>query len=152
MPSKVLWSAYGTFTTAIDGVTAAPTLKNLANGGRVLGGVIDNTATHDQYADWQLKIKFAVAPAVGAVVEVHFVLSIDGTNYADGDASTTPASAPAMILPVRNVATAQVIAVPYVLLPAGKFKPLFVNTGGQALTNVDSDNVLSYRPYDDEGQ
>lgn len=153
MPNAVKWSALGTRTLAIDGAATAPTLKNLANNARVLGNEIDNaTSARNQYADWYLDIRFAVAPAAGAVVEVYFVTAHDDTNYEDGDSSTTPAKPPRFVVPVRAVTTQQKIVVEQIILPPFKFKPLFINTGGQALTNTDNENRLYYRPYNDELQ
>lgn len=152
MPNQVKWSALGTRTLIINGDASAPTLKSLANANRVLGNEIDGTSLRNQYADWYADLRFAVAPGAGAIVEVYFIIAHDDSNYEDGDSSITPAKTPAFIIPVRSVATQQKIVIPYILLPAFKFKPLFVNTAGQALTGTDNENRLYYRPYSDELQ
>jgi hypothetical protein len=37
-------------------------------------------------------------------------------------------------------------------LPPFNFKPLVINKSGQAMSNTDSENILSYRPYNEEIQ
>jgi hypothetical protein len=152
MPNAVKWSALGTRTLVINGDASAPTLKNLANGARVLGAEIDGATDRNQVADWHLDARGASAFAVGSVVEVYFVVAHDDTNYEDGDSSITPAKAPDFIVPLRNVSTQQKVVVRGIPLPPFKFKPLFVNTSGVALTNTDNENRLYYRAYNDEIQ
>ena len=144
------WSALGTFTTAIAGASVAPTLKALANNGRKLGSEIDPTGAGDRntLSLWQLLCRLTSAPGAGKSVDLYFILSADGTNYEYGDDSTDPpASAYVGSFPLSNVSTAQRITLRGVELPPCKFKPLLVNTSGQALTNTDNENVLSYRTY-----
>jgi hypothetical protein len=150
VPNKVLYESEAS-ATLIGGVTATPTLKNLASAARALGDEVNNEDAN-QFADIELKARFTSAPAAGAVVELYLVNAIDGTNYEDGDSSTTPARPPDAILPVRAVTTQQRVTVRSVVLPAGKFKPLIVNTAGVAMTNTDSENILTYRPFNDEVQ
>ena len=153
MANAVKWSALGTYTTVIAGGADAPTLKNLANAARVLGAEIDNTSGRDMYADFDLLCKFGTNPSVGGYVGIYIVQAVDGTNYADGDASVAPpASALVGTFPLRAVTTAQRVALRHVLLPATKFKVVALNASGQAMTNTDSENVLSYRPYNPEVQ
>jgi len=154
MAHEVKWSALGTFTTAIAGADVAPTLKNLANNGQKLGNEIDNaTSARNMYADFDLLCKFQAAPSAGGYVALYLMQSVDGTNYADGsDSVTPPATALVGTFPVRAVTDAQRVALRHVLLPATKFKPLVINKSGQAMTNVDDENVLSYRPYNEELQ
>lgn len=149
----VKWSAQGTFTTLIAGAASSPTLKNLASGARILGDAIDPTGSSDRYlyCDLDLYLRAASAPAAGAYVEVYFIKSVDGTNYEDGDASVAPpATALVARIPVRAVNTQQRIAHLRIVLPSCKFKPLFANTSGQALTNTDDENILSYRVYTED--
>ncbi len=154
MPSKTLWSATGAFTTLIDGVTAAPTLKNLASAGNKLGNAYDNSTAstkRDQYATFRLHVRGAVAFTAGSAVFVWLLTAADGATYEDGDDSTTPARPPDLVFSLRAVATQQNIdARGYV--PPGLFKPLVQNNGGQAFTNTDSENVLSFAVVDDEAQ
>lgn len=154
MANAVKWSALGTYTTAIAGGADAPTLKNLANDGQKLGGEIDNaTSARDMYADFDLLCKFQSAPSTGGYVALYLIQSVDGTNYADGtDSVAPPATALVGTFPVRAVTDAQRVALRHVLLPPTKFKPLVVNKSGQAMTDVNDENVLSYRPYNEEIQ
>lgn len=145
------WTALGTYTTAIPGAGTAPTLKALANSARVLGAEIDNTSGKDMFADWDLLCKFQSSPSAGGVVNLYLVPAVDGTNYADGSDSLVPASSLfAGSMPVQANMNAQRVALRNILLPPGKFKPLIENGAGQALTNVDNENVLSYRTYNVE--
>lgn len=156
MANLIKWSALGTYTTAIAGSGAAPVLKALASATLLLGNEIDNaTTTRDQYAYWDLYVRGASAFTAGTAMYVWFLLAVDGTNYEDGAAGVQPGRSPDLIFPVRAVSTQQRIAANGgfpLLLPATKFKCLFLNSGGQALTNTDAENILSYRPVNDEIQ
>ena len=154
MPNEIKWSALGTFTTAIAGAAVAPTLKALANAGIKIGNEIDNATTaRNMYADFDLLCKFQANPSVGGYIALYLVQAVDGTNYADGDDSTTPPTTALVgTFPVRAVTTAQRVALRHVLLPATKFKPMVVNLSGQAMTNTDDENFLSYRAYNEELQ
>ena len=152
MPNAINWSALGTFTTAIAGGATAPTLKNLSSGSNKLGNEIDNATAQDQYADFELKVRLQVAPTAGDVVSLWFVQASDGTNYEDGSDTVTPQKPPDVVFPLRAVTTQQQITRKHILLPATKLKPLIVNDSGQAFTDTDDENVLSYVPYNDEVQ
>lgn len=152
MANSVKWSALATHTLAIAGDASSPTLKNLASGSLILGDAIDWTADKSQFGLWQLRVRGASAFSSGGYVAVYFVLAQDGTNYEDGGTSVTPAKAPAMIFPVRAVNTQQIIVIPHALFPPSKFKPLLINSGGQAFTNTNDENQLHYRAYSDEIQ
>lgn len=144
------WSALGTYTTGIAGAAAAPTLKNLANLGQKIGNEIDNSygVVGYLYADWDLLCRFASSPTAGGYCALYLIPAVDGTNYTDGDDSVVPPSTLVVCtFPVRAVSTAQRVSARGVLLPPGKFKPLFVNVSGQAMTNTDNENILSYRAY-----
>jgi hypothetical protein len=153
MANAVKWSALGTYTTVINGADVAPTLKGLANAGGKLGIEVDNATDRNMYADFDLLCRFAAAPSAGGYVALYLVSAVDGTNYADGDDSVVPpATAMVGTFPVRAVDTAQRVALRHVLLPATKFKPMVINKSGQAMTNTDDENVLSYRAYNEEVQ
>ena len=152
MANAIQWSALGSYTTIIAGADVAPTLKNLASAGKKLGNEIDNTGGN-LYADFDLLCRFAAAASAGGYVALYFIQAVDGTNYADGgDAVVPPATSMAGMFPVRAVDTAQRVALAHILLPATKFKPLILNSGGQAFTNTSDENVLSYRTYTEEIQ
>ena len=144
-------SALGTYTTAIAGAGVAPTLKALASNGMKIGNEIDLTGSsaRNLYVNLDLLCRGAAAFTAGTVVEVYFILTVDGTNYADAsDSVAPPLTALVAQFPLRAVDTAQRIAFGSIPLPNAKFKPLVWNKGGQAFTNTDNENVLSYRVYD----
>ena len=152
MASEIKWSTtLGTFTTLIAGAASAPTLKNLANNGQKLGNAV--TGNRHRYCALSLLCRFQSSPSTGATVEVYFIPAIDDTNYGDGDDSVAPpATYRAAVLPVRAISTAQRVDDPFVMLPPFSFKPLVINKSGQAMTNTDNENVLSYRSYNEEIQ
>jgi hypothetical protein len=154
MANLVKWSALNTFATGIAGGASAPTLKNLANNAAVLGPELDFSGAGErhQFVALELLVRGASAFTAGGYAAVWFLRAVDGTTYEDGDASVTPARDSDVILPVRAVSTAQRIAQANIPLPPFKTKFLVQNKGGQAFTNTDNENVLSYRTYDDEIQ
>ena len=153
MANAIKWSALGTLTTVINGADVAPTLKNLANNGQKLGAEVDNATDRNMYADFELLCKFQSAPSAGGYVALYLVQAVDGTNYADGDDSVAPpATTMVGTFPVRAVTDAQRVVVRHVLLPASKFKPLAVNKSCQSMTNVDAENELTMRAYNEELQ
>jgi hypothetical protein len=94
--------------------------------------------------DLELVVSFASAPAAASGVSVWFLGAPDGTNYEDGDASTTPARAPDAVLPLRAVTGAQRVN-RRVWLPWGSPKALLKNDGtGQAFGATG--NTLKVRP------
>jgi hypothetical protein len=129
-------------------------LNSLANNALALGAAFDNTQGQagDGYTlcDLELVVTFGTAPTANTGLSLWFLPAQDGTNYEDGDASTTPARAPDLVFPVRAVTTAQRVARRSVLLPEGKWKPLLKNDGtGQAVAA--SGNTLTVRPYTPQG-
>lgn len=151
MANKITWSALGAQTTVINGADVAPTLKGLASAGQKLGIEVNNATNRNMYADFELLCKFQAAPTVGGYVALYLIQALDGTNYADGnDSIAPPATALVGTFPVRAVTDAQRVVVRHALLPATKFKPLVINKSGQAMTNVDGENVLTLRTYNEE--
>lgn len=151
------WVAYGISKTAIiNGAGVAPTLKNLASAAQKCGSEIDNTSNLYQYVDWELYVRFASSPAAGASVALYLVPAIDGTNYTDGadDSVTPPATTFVGAFPVRAVSTQQRVSLAgptaQCMIGPGKYKPVIVNTGGQAFTNTDNENILYYRLYNEQ--
>jgi hypothetical protein len=90
----------------------------------------------------------ASALTLNSGVQVWFLSSVDGTNYEDGDASTTPARQPDVVIGVRNVATAQRIT-RRIPVPVGTQKVLVSNLTGQ--TWAASGNTLKVLLSTDEG-
>lgn len=127
-------------------------LNSLANNGTALGGAFNNTQgqTGDGYVlcDAELVVTYGSAAAANSAPALWFLGTQDGTNYEDGDNSTTPARLPDVVFPVRAVTTAQRI-IRRVLLPWGLFKPLLKNDGtGQAMAA--SGNTLKIRPVTEQ--
>jgi hypothetical protein len=151
--ATVKWASPGSYTTLIAGAASSPTLKNLANAGKVLGNAVSQATAKDQYCSLDLLCRFASAPSAGGYVDVYFIPAVDGTNYGDGDASTDPPLTYLVAtLPVRAVTTAQRVGTGSrtIVMPPFDFKPLVKNNSGQAMTNTDNENVLSFRTYNDE--
>ena len=145
--NPVKWSALDSYTA----ILTSANLKNLLTLDAVTGSEIDNTANY-QYADFDLYIRFAVAPTAGATVSLWFLQALDGTNYEDGSGTTTPVLPTRqadIVFPVAAVATQQRVTMRMRTLPNGKFKPYFYNSTTQGLTNTDNENILSYRRYND---
>src|SRR3954468_17781018 len=86
-------------------------LNSLANNGTALGSAYDNTAgqTGDGYTlcDIELVVTYGSAPTASTGVSFWFLTTQDGTNYEDGDNSTTPGRMPDVVFPLRAVTTAQ---------------------------------------------
>lgn len=129
-------------------------LNSLANNGTALGSAYNNTiggGSGDGYTlcDVELVVTYGSAPTANTGVSLWFLQTQDGTNYSDGDNSTTPATAPDVVFPLRAVTTAQRV-VRRALLPWGNFKPLAKNDGvGQAMAA--SGNTVKVRPVTPEG-
>ena len=127
-------------------------LNSLANNSLAISSALDNTQGQagDGYilCDLELVVTYGTAPSANTGVSVWFLQSQDGTNYEDGDASTTPGKAPDIVFPLRAVTTAQRI-IRRVLLPEGLSKALLKNDGtGQALAA--SGNTLKIRPVTEQ--
>lgn len=123
-------------------------LNSLANNARALSAAFDDTIGQagDGYTlcDVELVVTYGSAPTVPSGCSMWFLGSQDGTNYEDGDASTTPGRLPDVVFPLRAVTTAQRI-IRRVWLPWGLTKALLINDGtGQAMAA--SGNTLKIRP------
>jgi hypothetical protein len=123
-------------------------LNSLANNGLAISSAFDNTVGQagDGYTlcDLELVVTYGSAPTANTAVSVWLLGSQDGTNYEDGDASTTPAKLPTCVFPLRAVTTAQRI-IRRVALPWGLMKAVLKNDGtGQAMAA--SGNTLKIRP------
>lgn len=147
MANKINWSDYPAATSYLT--TALDALANAAN---KLGGSIDNTANGDQYMDLELYVAAqGGARSAFAYVSVYILPSVDGTNYAYGDDSTTPAAVNlAGAFHLDAATTARYCVITHVRLPAGKFKILVQNNTGQAFAANSS--TLKYALYNDEVQ
>lgn len=153
MANEVKWTALSSVVNSILGAGSAPTAKNLSNAARKIGSEYDNATNKKRWAAFQLKCRGASSFTAGGYVELYIVPALDGTNYADGDDSTTPQACMLVgVFPVRAVNTQQVITITGVSVPPCKFKPLIINQGGQAFTNTDAENLLDMYLYDEEIQ
>lgn len=129
-------------------------LNSLANNGLAISSAFDNTQGQagDGYTLCDLELVLAsigAAYTANTAIAVWLLGSQDGTNYEDGDASTTPAKLPSATFPVRAVTAAQRI-VRRVWLPFGKCKALLKNDGtGQSFAS--SGNTLIIRPVARQG-
>jgi hypothetical protein len=129
-------------------------LNSLANNGTAIGSAYNNTVGGgggDGYTlcDVELVATYGSAPTANTGVSLWFLMTEDGTNYEDGDNSTTPGRLADAVFPLRAVTTAQRI-IRRVLLPWGNFKPLVKNDGtGQAMAA--SANTVKIRPATGEG-
>lgn len=128
-------------------------LNSLANNSLAVSSAYDNTQgqTGDGYTlcDLELVVTYGTAPGAGTGVSVWLLGSQDGTNYEDGDASTTPSRPPDFVFPLRAVTTAQRI-IRRGLVPWGLMKALLKNDGtGVAMAS--SGNTLKIRPVTTQG-
>ena len=134
-------ATYGTFTTYLSSG-----LDALADAGKVLGTEIDNTAALDLYYDFELNVTFGSSPTLGNPVDLYVIPAIGGTDYADGSSTVEPAESLRVgSFDVRNVNTAQRLALLNILVPPAKFKVLIRNSAGQAFSA--SGHTLKYRPH-----
>lgn len=127
-------------------------LNSLASNGLVLGSAFDNTQGQAgdgaTLCDLELVVTYGTNPTANTGCSVWFLQSQDGTNYEDGDASTTPGRNPDVVFPLRAVTSAQRI-IRRVWMPWGLTKPLIRNEAGQAMAS--SGNTLKIRPVDYQG-
>ncbi len=121
-------------------------LNSLANGSNSAASTaVDNSSNLDLYADFLLTVTFGTAPSAGTTCDLYVMPSLDGTTYADGGSSVIPAKNLYVgSFYVRNVTTAQVMALNNILIPQ-YFKLVIVNNTGQ--TMAASGNTLKYRTF-----
>lgn len=140
--ATIKWEAAESIATAIDSGA-----NSLADDGRAVSAAIDNATGKYPYMDVEISLAAqGLARDAGAHVEVHVLVSLDGTNYAFGDGSTEPGQASW----VGNVSldaatTARRAVLSAVQIPPLLFKLLIINRTGQAFAA--SGNTVSYRRY-----
>jgi hypothetical protein len=105
----------------------------------------DATTAADLFGDFELVATYGTAPTAGTTVDLYLVPSIDGTNYADTPTATTAKGLMVGSFELRNVTTAQRIAIRDVPLPPGLWKAIVQNNGGQAMAA--SGNTVKMRPH-----
>jgi len=124
-------------------------LDALSNNALAIGSAFDNTIgqTGDGYVLCDVELvtgTWGGAPATSSALILWFIQSQDGTNYEDGDASTTPAKIPDVIFPLRASTSAQRV-IRRAFVPWGKFKPLVKNDAtGQGMNATG--NTIKIRP------
>lgn len=123
-------------------------LNSLANNSLAISGAFTPSAKQRR-AKLQLDVTYGTNPTAGTGCSIWFIQSTDGgSTYEDGDASTTPAKAPSVVLPVRVTTSAQKI-IRECVIPAGTCKVLLKNDGtGQAMAA--SGNTLKIIEIDDQ--
>lgn len=138
----------GSQTTLLD-----TGLNTLTNNSLAISSAYNNTQgqTGDGYTlcDLELVVTYGTAPGAGTGVSVWLLTSQDGTNYEDGDASTTPSRPPDVVFPLRAVTTAQRI-IRRAFMPWGLCKALLKNDG-TGVSMAASGNTLKIRPVTTQG-
>lgn len=134
--------------TATAVTSLSTDLNSLANNTNSAASAAHDNATEKAlWHDLELVVTFGTAPAANSPVEVYLIPSVDGTNYADGGGTVTPA--PNLLVGVfyvRAVTTAQRVVIERVEVPPGLFKYVIRNVSGQA--TAATGNTLKYRPHE----
>jgi hypothetical protein len=127
--NKIEW---GTPTTIHQALSLS---VDLADGANVLGGAIDPSGYI--YSSYELIFATVAAPTKNEVVELYLLPALDGTNYADGDASTDPSLSTFVGNFTTRATTAEQRAVILnkVTTPHN-FKPLLKNELGAIIHNA----------------
>lgn len=152
MAERYLRAAANTAVVTVmgHGITAVTDLDSLASGANVVGASIDPGAPavlDATGAYWELLVTMASSPTAGTKVQLFFLPTIDGSNYADGSSSIVPGDvhlADEFIL--RAVGTQQRIVVPLIQFPPFPFKPVLANISGVAFSSATT-HTLRYLPY-----
>jgi len=108
----------------------------LAAGANYLGSAIDNATNRDKFCSGDLVFNCAIAPTANKVIELYFLLAVDGSSYEDGNDSTDPVGAPVACIPARAVTGVQRVALKNILIGPFKFKPLLKSELDQDATGV----------------
>jgi hypothetical protein len=137
-----------TTTTQVVGTIAtvlSTELNSLASNGQALSSSAYSASGGYLMAEVELACTFpGGTPTNNSGVLIWFLRAPDGTNYEDGDASTTPARPPDVAFLVRQVTSSQRQA-RRGLIPPGTFKVLVRNDNtGQAMAS--SGNTVKILP------
>lgn len=143
------------WTTPGDVLTWLSTdLNSLANtAGEVPGGASPVAIVSDGmlYGDFVLDVTFGTNPTANSLVEMYFIVKIDGTNWEDytrGASAVGPANGYAGAFPVAATTSLQQIACRRVELPSSDFLVMLINKTGQAFAA--SGNTLKVRKYSEQ--
>lgn len=121
-------------------------MNSLADAGQAVSASIDNSGNLDLYDDLELVCTFGTSPTAGKSVNLYALISLDGSNYGDGDTSTANTISHFVgAFSVRAVSSAQRLMLRGVQLPPGLLKYQIINNTGQAMAA--SANTLKRRPY-----
>ncbi|MGE3620741.1 MAG: hypothetical protein AB7L84_09790 [Acidimicrobiia bacterium] len=132
-------SSYASIATALS-----TELNSLANNSlTAASSAIDNTSALELFADLELVVAAqGSARSAGAVVDVYIVPSVDGTNYADLEATC---SEPIATFALDAATTARRLAARDIPIPPGLFKLAVRNRTGQSFAS--SGSTLKYRTH-----
>jgi len=129
MPSPIKWQESTSRDTGIANAS-------LDAGANYLGAEIDNAANRDKFCSGDLAFNCAVAPTANKVIELYFLLAVDGSSYEDGSNTVDPAGVPVACIPARAVTGVQRVALKNIPIPPFKFKPLLKSELDQDATGV----------------
>lgn len=108
----------------------------------------DNRTNLFFWGDIDLVCTFGTAPTAGKILELYAIPSLDGTNFADGDASKTPdAGLRIGAVAVRGVNTQQRLTFRGCNLPPHKFNLVLKNGADQTIS---AGWTLDILPYDSQ--
>lgn len=148
MANQILWDA----AVVDEGDVLTTEMNSLAAAGLTAkGSAYDNTADLRQHFWAEFSGSFGSSPVAGQALVLYALRAMDGTNYEDGDASTTPpATAIVATFPVRASTSAQRIASTRFELPPCPVKFVLYNGTSQALSA--SGNTVGLYSATDEVQ
>lgn len=150
--NPVQWSALGTAAVLLTSSSSSTGMMSLSTGFSI-GGEAYNNASGYQYGDLQVRVRGSAAFAAGDYLSGWFLRDLSGSQYEDPNAASTaatPVARPAdFAVPVRAVATQQVISVPLLTLPPCAFKVYIQNLTTKALTSSTGENEIRLFPYND---
>jgi hypothetical protein len=130
-------------------ITAMTTeLNSLAAGDReISSSAVSNSTELDLLCDAELVVGFGSSPSVGALIELYFLPSVDGSNYPEGSGTLDPQSVLRVgTFEVRLAQTsAQRLVIPRIPLPPATFHTIIKNGTTQAFAS--SSNTLKLKPY-----
>ncbi len=144
----------GTLTTLLDdtGTSGNNSLTSLASGSAAISSSAFNNTPGTVGAFWgdfELTIFYGSAPTANTTCDLYVLESVDGTNYGDGTAGSSPVTSTNHFVGsfvLRAVTTKQIINLRGVPLPATNFKVQLVNNGGQAIAGQNSGSRLKVIP------